>query len=213
MYFPKSQITPNLYTNGNEYTIKSTGKNYVGPYWKSSTGKFFTGKTPQDAPIQELDKIKYQESSPISSPTLEVVLFSNDADPVVYSELYNGFEIEKYTNLAKIDINKKIPVPVYSPALPIQQDYQIGEFRRYFCKKINEIIYLEINKDTFDKLVNKNSNIFYQLYQPFNIPWQLTGDRSQVYKTNKNIVELTMKQQKLPQFDRYLKEDYTKYYI
>ena len=56
MYFPKSQITPNLHTNGNEYTIKSTGENYIGYYWKSSSGKFFTGRTPQDMPIQEIGR-------------------------------------------------------------------------------------------------------------------------------------------------------------
>ena len=54
--------------------------------------------------------------------------------------------------------------------------------------------------------------IYYQYYQQFDIPWQLTGDETQVYKVNKNIVELTMKQQKLPMFDKYIKEDYLKYY-
>jgi hypothetical protein len=91
-------------------------------------------------------------------------------------------------------------------------DYQIGEYRRYFCKKTNEIIYLEINKDTYDKLVGKDSKILYQLYQPFNLPWQLTGDKSQVFIINKNITELTSKQQKLPMLSEYLKNDFTKYY-
>ena len=33
-----------------------------------------------------------------------------------------------------------------------------------------------------------------------------------IVETNKNIVELTMKRQKLYKFDEYLKQDYLKYY-
>jgi hypothetical protein len=84
--------------------------------------------------------------------------------------------------------------------------------RRYFCKKSNEISYLEINKEVYDKLIKNDSTIAFKYYQAFNIPWQLTGNKEQVFTTNKNIVELTMKQQKLPQFDLYLKKDYIKYY-
>ena len=116
-----------------------------------------------------------------------------------------------YRTYPKYDPKKTI-LPYYSPVLPTQQDYQIGEFRRYFCKKTNEIIYLEINLDTYNKLIGKSSTILYQFYQPFNLPWKIAGNKTQVYTTNKNIVELTMKQQSLPQFDLYLKKDFIKYY-
>ena len=84
--------------------------------------------------------------------------------------------------------------------------------RRYFCKKTNEIIYLEVSKDTYDKLVKQDSTILWQLYLPFNLPWQLTGSKEQVYKVNKNIVELTSVKQKLSMLAEYLKMDFTKYY-
>ena len=51
MYYPKSQIVTNLYTNGQEYIIKSNNEKYIGNYWKTSDGKFFTGKTPEDKNI------------------------------------------------------------------------------------------------------------------------------------------------------------------
>ncbi len=54
MYFPKNKIKTGLYTNGNEYVIKSSGANYVGPYWKTSSGKYFTGTSPNNTPVQEL---------------------------------------------------------------------------------------------------------------------------------------------------------------
>ena len=198
MYYPLSQITSNLHTNGREFVIKSTNSPYSGYYWKTSKGQYFTGKTPQDIPIQEL--------IPITS------LNPNSAESPLYTELFLGSnDVIEYTSVSLPF--KQTQLPTYSPTFPTSQDYQVGEFRRYFCKKTNELIYLEISKDTYTKLVNKDSQILYQLYFPFNIPWQLTGDKTQVYKTNKNIVELTMFRNKLSMFDKYIKEDYTKYYL
>ena len=45
MYFPKSQITPNLYTNGKEFAYVNNKQEYIGYYFKVSTGKYFTGTT------------------------------------------------------------------------------------------------------------------------------------------------------------------------
>jgi hypothetical protein len=217
MYYPLSQIQSNLYTNGQEYIVKSNNNNYVGFYWKSSAGKLFTGRTPQDPPNLELipyTSNRSQETPTIAPLVLEVAL-AYDApyigeDP----DLYNETEILNYLKLK--NISTTLPpitiIPTYSPTIPTQQDYQIGEFRRYFCKKINEIIYIEINKDIYDKLISKDSTVTFQYYQPFNIPWQLTGNKEQVFTTNRNIVALTIKNQKLPQFDKYLKKDYIKYY-
>jgi hypothetical protein len=103
--------------------------------------------------------------------------------------------------------------PAYNPNTPTPQDYQIGEYRRYFCKKTNEIIYIEINQNTFDKLVAQSQDILWSLYQPFDIPWNLIGVKEQVATVNRNIVLLTMKNLSLPQFDAYLKFDFTKYYV
>ena len=52
----------------------------------------------------------------------------------------------------------------------------------------------------------------WQLYTPFNITWQISGDKQYVGNTNKNITLLTMQRQNLPKFDEYLEYDYTKYF-
>ena len=56
MYFPKSQITTNLYTNGGTYVYKDSpeGEYYIGFYFKTSKGKYYTGKNPNDTPVQEI---------------------------------------------------------------------------------------------------------------------------------------------------------------
>ena len=199
MYYPLSQITTNLYTNGGEYVIASSKAPYSGYYWKNSKGEYFTGKTPQDVPVEKLVLITNDNLISVSN-ELNIVSYYNEID----SDSIN------YLNLTKP--NKPGLPPIYSPNIPIQQDYKTGEYRRYFCKKINELIYLEINRDDFNKLINQDSTIQFQYYIPFNIPWQLIGDKTQVYITNKNVTELTMKQKALPQFDLYLQKDYTKYH-
>jgi hypothetical protein len=197
MYYPKSQITTNLYTNGNkgdELYLQSDGSLYVGYYYKTSNGSYFSGKTPQDIPSVRLIPSSLLNDTQNNNPNLQYINTSQDSID------YPLFKDEN------------ILIPYTSPTLPTQQDYQIGEMRRYFCKKSNEISYLEISKDTYDKLIKNDSSIAYQYYTPFNISWLLTGNKEHVYTVNNNIVELAMKQKKLPQFDLYLKKDYTKYY-
>jgi len=233
-YYPKSQIKTNLYTYGtygNDLVIKQTQDPYSGYYYATSDGRYFTGKTPQDGPNIELEisKLKIDVSSnPIPDPynsfstrdpkTLKEVSdykYSTEDFPIPIPNSpdvplsLNKFEVEKFY----IEENSnRLFLPFYSPTIPTQKDYQIGEFRRYFCKKTNEITYLEINKDTYDKLLNQDKSILWQFYTPFNIPWKLTGDIEQVNKINKNMVQLFSVKLKLPKFEDYLGKDYTKYY-
>ena len=216
MYFPLSQITPNLYTSGNEFILDETKQVYTGYYFKTSKGQFYTGRTPSDKPNNLLlplnqDINNQPTPTPTTNPGFIALLY--DGNEEFYEGLpFNSDLVIDYVNTANIDITKKVYPVIFSPTKPTQQDYQIGEFRRYFCKKVNEISYIEIDKDTHNKLVNKDSQIEYSLYIPFYISWQLTGDKQQVARTNKNIVELTMKRLSLPKFNLYLREDYTKYY-
>jgi hypothetical protein len=202
MYYPASQITTNLNTNGGEFVYANDLQDYKGDYYKTSKGEYFTGKTPQDGPNELIIRSGLSEGTPVTS----------QSDPI--SNFYNTNEIDvnNYINIVNQSIEVAPTIPPYSATLPTQQDYQNTEFRRYFCKKTNEIIYLEISKETYDKLVAQDPQILFSLYIPFNLPRQLTGNREQVYKTNRNITELTSARQKLPMLAEYLKMDFTKYY-
>jgi hypothetical protein len=195
MYYSLSQITPNLYANGGEFQIKSTGEPYAGYYFKTSTGQYFTGRNQNDNPVLELTSLISDTIN--TNPNLPEITTLTD-----YT--YNNI-IAAPTNI--------IYKPAYNPNIPTQQDYQIGEYRRYFCKKTNEIIYLEIDQNTFNKLATQSPDIYWQYYLPFFLPWNLTGVKEQVATVNRNIVLLTMKNLSLPQFDAYLKFDFTKYYV
>jgi len=197
MYYPKSQIKPNLYTNGGEFAYASNSQEYIGYYFKISTGKYFSGRNQDDKPNEELLSID-------ADITTNETLLSTDSAVVVVDPIYSY--------VTNTPVPSPTSIPVFNPNVPTQQDYQNGEFRRYFCKKTNEVIYIEINQDTFDKLVAKDTQILWQLYQPFNITWQLTGNIEQVARINKNSVELVSFRNKFPRLEEYLKFDYTKYY-
>lgn len=212
-YYPLSQIKANLHTNGKEFTLTPDNPDptvsYSGYYWKTSDGKYYTGRTPQDLPTQQLypiqsvDTAKYPNVQ--TSPELSYITSTNSDGIDVNSLIYN--------NIKNINPNQVTIIPTYSPSYPTTQDYQAGEFRRFFCKKTNEIQYVEINNEQYNLLTRKDPQIMWQLYFPFNISWTISGVASNVANTNKNIVELTMKQLKLPRFDDYLKKDYLKYFI
>jgi len=191
-YFPLSQVKTNLSSNG-EFALVGSQKIYYGLYWKTSTGKYFTGKTPQDLPTREI------------LPIAQSVIATDDIEssPSLDSINYNNIKITptQYSN-----------IPQYSPTQPTLQDYQNGEFIRYFCKKYNEVLYIEIDQPQYDRLVVKNPDILWQLYLPFKLPWQITGDKEQVARTNKNIVDLTSQRLKLPKLGEYINFNYLKYY-
>ena len=200
MYYPLSQIKTNLYSN-NDFTRKSTGDLYTGYYWKTSTGQYFTGKTPQDLPNEELV---------VATITPNQVASNNNGNNLNY--LASNNNSTTYNTLNNINPTLVTIVPTYFPTQPTLQDYKNTEFVRYFCKKTNEVTYTEISQDTYNLLINQDPSILWQLYFPFNIPWSISGDKQTVAQTNRNIVDLTIKNLKLPRFNDYLKNDYTKYY-
>jgi hypothetical protein len=204
MYFPKSQITPNLYTNGGEFVNADTQEVYSGYYFKISTGKYFTGRNQDDRPNEEL--LPLQTVQIIDTPIVQNAQSNYTATTNIYEQIN-----EEYLNLTSTTPTITI-IPSYNPVLPTQQDYQNGEFRRLFAKKTNEIQYVEIDQDTFAKLLAKDPQILWQLYEPFDLTWYLTGNIEDVARINFNTVELATLRKKLPRLGEYLKFNYIKYY-
>ena len=176
MYYPKSQIKPNLYTNGGEYVIKSSGKDYIGFYYKLSNGELYVGKQPQgkgniqlviplNPPVSPED---YKEND------IRIALFVDDPDPTIEEEL-NGIDIITYTDLiGKNSVNiesRLVPSPYYP--IPTQKEKIIGEYRRYFAKKTNEYLYIEISKETYTKFTSNDPTVASDLYECLFLPWSI----------------------------------------
>ena len=192
MYYPKSQISTPLYTSGNDFLLND--KPYIGYYWTNSQGASYTGKSPQDPPNNLL-----LPTNTVSTPITSI------PSTFSYDRLYYGAKNKEFTVIAPSP-------PIPSVTLPTEEDYQIGEFQRYFVKKRNELKYIEINSTTYENYVNKNQSVQWQLYMPIQISWILTGKLEDVYNINKNIVLLYQQQNKIYGFFESFKGKFTKYY-
>jgi hypothetical protein len=203
-YYPKSQIKTNLFTNGNEFEQSITKTAYQGYYYEISNGEKYTGKTPEDGPnilltlqpnpIQQLIQIPYPEDSPI-------VIQSSEIVPLDFPE----YVIQDTPTVRSI--------PLFNPTLPTSQDNQNGQFNRYFCKKNNEIRYLEIDQNTYKQLKSRDPKISSDLYTPIIVLWIIQGNQTQVYNSNKATVQSIETNAKWNGFPQYFQEKYLKYYL
>jgi hypothetical protein len=190
-YYPKNRIVTDLYTRGGEFSISITGAEYTGYYYKLYNGTFFTGKTPNDGPSQEL--IPLVETITEDDPL--VVTLSKDTNPV----------LQRYVGLLGRDPeDKKLPTPYYPK--PTKQDYELGEIQRYFSKKINDNLFIEINSTDFENLSSENSSYLWQYYTTFSIPWEISGIKEEVEQINKKIVALAEVQNKALGFRLFIKK-------
>lgn len=192
-YYPKSQIKTDLYTKGGQFQLKSTKKEYIGYYWKNSKGEIFTKRNPNVGGSESLEIIPK-----VSLPSPSTITYSKGNDV--------------YNTLKKVDITKSLLLPSYSKPSPTNQDYELGNFTRYFAKKTNENIYIETSQEIYDKFVQKDERYAYGSYITFSLIWTLTGGANQVADTNKNIVILIEQNNKITGLKEYLKFNYLEFY-
>jgi hypothetical protein len=141
-----------------------------------------------------------------------------------YHELYNGkFFTGATPNSLNIEELQQVQINppsnsepssnnIYAPLLPTSQDYKNGEFIRYFVCRLNQSLFVEVNKATFDQYTQKDPAVSWKLYKPFSLFWELTGDINQVAQTNKKVTELTEAKEDVNGLSLYLKENWTQYY-
>jgi CHAT domain-containing protein len=204
LYYPPNQIKPNLLANAGEFVFASNALPYSGSYHQLSNGKYYTEalhtNTSQEI-IKNSTPFDDQDPGIINTGTLPQVV-------EVINVIPNNIGYSRLTNSSTL--SKEVPVNVSN--LPTEQDYKIGEFRRYFAKKINEDSYLEFNQEVYNRLISKDPSIYYEQYIAFNLPWRLTGEANKVALTNRNMVNLNIQQSNLFQFGDYLNNNYLKYY-
>lgn len=198
MYYPKSQIKINLYTNGGEYLLSTTKQDYKGYYYEISTGQKYTGKTPQDGP-----SILLILQNPLTQPIQDIA-----NEELTYVEVQDELSGGSYKTTPPLRT-----LPQFNPTLPTLQDQQNGQFTRYFCKKTNENKYLEIDKSTYQKLTNKDPQIAWDLYNPSQVTWIITGDKNQAFNSNKGSVSVIEQQRKWYGFTQWFQDKFLKYYL
>lgn len=200
MYYPKSQITTNLFTLGDEYVYVGTTQIYSGSYFKTSDGSAFTGKNPNNKPNNpiELSSINLNDFQPFNT---ELEEFPNSYD-IINDDYYwaKGINQNEVTPIPK--------PPIQTTPLPSPNEYSIGEIQRYFTSKINEIKYTEINETQYTSFINNEPTVLSSLYIAFQLPWVITGNRPNVYNVNMKTVNRVQKNFKLQGFKSYFKGRY-----
>lgn len=192
-YYPKSQIKENQFTPGGQLQIVSSQKEYIGYFWVTSKNEYFTGRNPQDIPSVPLQLIPV-----IPEPKVSLLTYSEGND--------------EYKNLKKANVTKALRLPYYQKPFPISEDYQRGRIQRYFAKKLNENLYIETNKEVYDKLFRKDVGYNYSLYLIFDLTWLISGKQSQVQTTNQEIVSLTERNYQIEGLKEYLNFNYLEFY-
>ena len=217
MYIPKNRILTNQYTSDNKLQIKETGEFYRGYYYKTFEGKFFSGKTPNDLPNVEL--IPVEDVGVTFKPDQVQNEIAYGDFPTIFDEIdtpgYDEGMIVDYARLQGINLNQstRTLLPTQAYPQPNIDDYELGQFTRYFCVKVNQDIYLELNKEVYNKLKRQDDSYLWQPYQTFKIQWVITGIEEEVQRTNNNIVLIQERRMKRQGFGRFLKFNFLKFYL
>lgn len=202
MYYPKSQITTALYTNGGELLLRDSP--YSGYYYQTSDGKYFSNKSPDDTPTYELFPIN---DSTIATSSLSPTVPTNNPNKKQSYYLIKGI----YSVLPTPNNAAPVPPTLISPQ-PTEEDYELGEFTRYFAYKPSTQNTIEINKEEYNQLTSNSPNIQYELYTPVILNWVLRGKREKVFQSNGNLVNLKENTQNIPNFSKYFRGRYAQYY-
>ena len=211
-YYPKSQIKDNLFTNGEEFVTKNGFTRYSGPYYEVAGEKYYSGKNTNADTSEELIKlIPNQTSDPDQRYTIPVDI-ENDGKDIEPGEGNWSSEFIEIQRRKGESITPVAPPPIYYYPQPTEDEYNTGEFQRYFVKRINENKYIEVSFDNFQLYTGFSPLVQFELYTPIQIPWELTGQLSKVKVTNKNIVQSAEKELKIVGFDQYFKGKYSQYF-
>ena len=227
-YLPKHYVKTGLVANEGQFISKVNGTPYSGPYYEIGTGQVFSGLGPQDRSSQELTRFGNSENPPGTAFQEVSVAFNLDVlnlrpgessnfiqnSPGVNFQIYQAQMVDDYTRLKKFTekdySNRMLPSGI--TPIPTEEDYTVGEYIRYFTKKVNENTYLELDETQHTAISKKDSKIFYEQYFTFTLPWTITGEESKVFQTNKNITQRRIMNLRLVGFDRFLEGNYLKFY-
>jgi len=216
-YFPKSQIKENQFTPGAEWYYVKNNSSYTGFYYVLSNGKAYTGKNPNDPPNEEITKkaevFSSQTKNGIVDDSTNGVTYADNWDGTTYGDqIQNTQDVEIYGILTDTDYNLVRAKPQYSPTFPTPEDYEKGMFLRYFVCKINQLEYLEINKETYDNIFTQNKIWMWENYVPFTLNWYINGDIDRVFNNNKGSIFIKEREINKKGLEDYLGKQYLEYF-
>lgn len=199
MYYPKSKIIPNQYTSGRELVYKTTNTEYVGYYYILADGTVYSGKNPNDGNPRQLVYITNRTDQPVDEPGVF------QASPTSVFRAYDlGVSKLPYDSI-RLNITKTLPPIELIEPYYVQPNVQYPSFIRYFVKRTNNTIYIEIDSTQYNRFVGKDKLVNWPIYTPFEIPWTTGGSSlSDIESTNRKIVLLTQQRLNLTGLTQYI---------
>lgn len=199
MYYPKSQIKPNQYTNTGEFLIASSNSEYIGYYYSTSDGKFYSGGNPGDGKNQLLIKATSPPpSSPFKDsifkqdfdlgtlkPNTQVTVYwdssenESDADSQVsVEEQYTeNSDYPEYSNVFSTRVRE---IPPSGTTTITDEDINKGYYFRYFCKDCINYSYFEVTKDTWNKMNNSPESFAMDIFEVTKLRFLISGRKAKL---------------------------------
>lgn len=196
MYYPKSKIISNLYTNGQELVYTSTERFYTGSYHILSDGRIYTGKNQQDG---ELKSLKFAEE--VQQLDAEAVASSTGNKNLNSNTFYDEIRRRQQINPPKLELLE----PKYT-----QPTVKYPILTRYFLRRTNNAIFTEVSLQDYNAIKNRDKKYNWGIYVTFELPWSTSG--AYIKETNERMVLLTEQRYKVYGFTQYI-TNYTEFSI
>lgn len=189
-YFPLTRIKTDLYTRGISYKLPN-GQPYTGRYYLLYDGTAYTGANPVVGSGDQL--------TPIDSPLDTLSGIGVNSSIQYLTATSQDTTTSKALNTALSNQELQTLKPFYP--IPIESDYQLGYFTRYFAKNVTGPGYiLEISQNDYANVKNGIYTTAALAYEVVNLLWQLTGPlkdtrvsqyqiKGGVFDTNKRVTE------------------------
>lgn len=188
MYVPKFKQTKALFTQGEDFLVEQTLVPYKGYYIKLSNGDAYSGDVYKRG--QSLKLIPIQQSAPQQEDLVAV-----DYDIITQ-------------DLESLKLTKTLPVPSY---IPTRND-QDAKIQRFFAKSKIDGRIIEISKQTYLSLENKETIYHYPTYQILQVEWFINSPANDVVVSGhkvegsitKNRRQILQAEKAMPGISQYL---------
>ena len=131
---------------------------------------------------------------------------------VIPGQYQNIKDVDDYNRIRGVNIvSTQLNPQQYYPN-PTEEDYINGFFIRYFACKRNETKYLELDKNTYEKMKKNNTTYNYIPYVVTEVQWTLVGEARDVSQANLNIIESTERKINKKGLKEFINNDFSKFY-
>lgn len=172
MYLPKFKYKGDLTTPGKEFKLLDSGEEYVGLYFETYNGKYYTESRPRKS-SRELQKYSTFVREFTSNDRFESIPFS----PIV--EDYDVIKQDVHT----FQLKSTYPVRTHYPVVT-ESDYEKGFINRYYVRDKNTGIIQEVSSEVYENMEGKTVKYYYPNYNILKLRWSLVffSDNSEVIR-------------------------------